>query len=52
MLVRAGHAYQAATDWHRQHPVAVNRLEAGTCRVLVLLTPFTLTSATASRAPQ
>jgi len=21
MLVRAGHAYQTATDWHRQHPV-------------------------------
>ena len=20
MLVRAGHAYQTATDWHRQHP--------------------------------
>jgi amidase len=20
MLVRAGHAYQAATDWHRRHP--------------------------------
>jgi amidase len=20
MLVRAGYAYQAATDWHRQHP--------------------------------
>ena len=21
MLVRAGHAYQSATDWHRRHPV-------------------------------
>jgi amidase len=20
VLVRAGHAYQSATDWHRQHP--------------------------------
>lgn len=20
LLVRAGHAYQSATDWHRRHP--------------------------------